>query len=156
MLVRVDEAAQRGTLHEDHISAFRMPCHHHAMRYADREEAGNRLAAAIVRVVPGPAVVLGIPRGGVIVAVPVARALRRPARRGRAEQGGRPVQPRAGARRRGTGGPLPRRDADRAARRLRRLPGRARSRVAEAEIGAPHRCVPRRPAGDWSWRGAPP
>jgi len=48
------------------------------MRYADREEAGNRLAAEIVRVVPGPAVVLGIPRGGVIVAVPVADALRAP------------------------------------------------------------------------------
>src|SRR6476469_1095069 len=48
------------------------------MRYADREEAGNRLSAAIVRVVPGPAVVLGIPRGGVIVAVAVANALRAP------------------------------------------------------------------------------
>ena len=78
MLVRVDEAAQRGTLHEVHILRLPHACHHHAMRYADREEAGTRLAAAIVRVVPGPAVVLGIPRGGVIVAVPVANALRAP------------------------------------------------------------------------------
>jgi putative phosphoribosyl transferase len=48
------------------------------MRYADREDAGSQLAAAIVRVVAVPAVVLGIPRGGVIVAVPVATALRAP------------------------------------------------------------------------------
>src|SRR5438132_8102027 len=48
------------------------------MRYADREDAGNQLAAAIVPVLSGPAVVLGIPRGGVIVAVPVARALGAP------------------------------------------------------------------------------
>src|SRR6266550_6097555 len=48
------------------------------MRYVDRTDAGVELAAEIVRVVPGPAVVLGIPRGGVIVAVPVAKALGAP------------------------------------------------------------------------------
>ena len=48
------------------------------MRYVDREDAGNKLAAEIVRVVHGTAVVLGIPRGGVLVAVPVARALSAP------------------------------------------------------------------------------
>src|SRR5512133_471157 len=48
------------------------------MRYVDRTDAGTKLAAEIVRVVPGPAVVLGIPRGGVLVAVPVATALRAP------------------------------------------------------------------------------
>jgi len=48
------------------------------MRYIDREDAGTKLAAEIVRVVPGPAVVLGIPRGGVVVAVPVAKTLRAP------------------------------------------------------------------------------
>src|SRR5438132_2893696 len=52
--------------------------HHHGMRYADREDAGDQLAAAIVRVVAGPAVVRGVARGGVIVAVPVAKALRAP------------------------------------------------------------------------------
>jgi len=57
---------------------LRDACHHHGMRYVDRTDAGIKLAAEIVRVVPGPAVVLGIPRGGVIVAVPVARALRAP------------------------------------------------------------------------------
>jgi putative phosphoribosyl transferase len=53
-------------------------CHHRGMRYADRRDAGERLAPAVVEVVQGPAVVLGIPRGGVLVAVPVARALDAP------------------------------------------------------------------------------
>ena len=46
-----------------------------AVRFVDRADAGARLAAAVAAVVSGPAVVLGIPRGGVIVASPVARAL---------------------------------------------------------------------------------
>jgi len=46
--------------------------------FRDRVEAGERLAAAVVPRVEGPAVVLGIPRGGVIVAAPVATALRAP------------------------------------------------------------------------------
>ncbi len=45
------------------------------VRFVDRTDAGARLAAAVAAVVTGPAVVLGIPRGGVIVASPVARAL---------------------------------------------------------------------------------
>jgi putative phosphoribosyl transferase len=48
------------------------------VRFDDRSDAGHRLAEAVADVVPGPAVVLGIPRGGVVVAVPVARALRAP------------------------------------------------------------------------------
>jgi len=48
------------------------------MRFADREEAGIRLAAALADAVTGPSVVLGIPRGGVLVAVPVARGLGAP------------------------------------------------------------------------------
>jgi putative phosphoribosyl transferase len=44
------------------------------VRFDDRSDAGHRLAEAVADVVPGPAVVLGIPRGGVVVAVPVARA----------------------------------------------------------------------------------
>jgi predicted phosphoribosyltransferase len=48
------------------------------MRFADRHDAGVRLAAALVDAVTGPAVVLGIPRGGVLVAAPVARALAAP------------------------------------------------------------------------------
>jgi putative phosphoribosyl transferase len=44
-------------------------------RYPDREEAGERLAEALVGRVHPPAIVLGIPRGGVVVAAVVARRL---------------------------------------------------------------------------------
>ena len=46
--------------------------------FRDRHEAGERLAEALVGRVDDRAVVLGVPRGGVIVAVPVARALAAP------------------------------------------------------------------------------
>jgi putative phosphoribosyl transferase len=46
--------------------------------FRDREEAGSRLAAALIDRVSGPVTVLAIPRGGVAVAVPVARALGAP------------------------------------------------------------------------------
>lgn len=46
--------------------------------FRDRAEAGARLAAAVAGRVPAPAVVLGIPRGGVLVAAPVADALGAP------------------------------------------------------------------------------
>jgi putative phosphoribosyl transferase len=48
------------------------------MRFADRVDAGRRLADEVVGDVRGPAVVLGVPRGGVLVAAPVATALRAP------------------------------------------------------------------------------
>ncbi|HTG46214.1 MAG TPA: phosphoribosyltransferase family protein [Actinomycetota bacterium] len=48
------------------------------MRFADRTDAGERLAPLVAAAVGGPAVVLGIPRGGVVVAVPVARLLGAP------------------------------------------------------------------------------
>jgi len=48
------------------------------VRYLDRTEAGELLAALVAAEVSGPAVVLGVPRGGVVVAVPVARELRAP------------------------------------------------------------------------------
>jgi putative phosphoribosyl transferase len=47
-------------------------------RFLDRVEAGERLAAALLERVHGPAIILGIPRGGVIVAAAVARRLRAP------------------------------------------------------------------------------
>ena len=46
--------------------------------FRDRSDAGERLADALAARVDGPVVVLGVPRGGVIVAVPVARRLRAP------------------------------------------------------------------------------
>ncbi len=51
----------------------------HPNGFRDREEAGEVLAAALVgRFDPEGVVVLAIPRGGVVVAVPVARALGAP------------------------------------------------------------------------------
>jgi putative phosphoribosyl transferase len=46
--------------------------------FRDREDAGKRLARLVAARVSGPALVLGIPRGGVVVAVPVAAALAAP------------------------------------------------------------------------------
>jgi putative phosphoribosyl transferase len=46
--------------------------------FRDREEAGEALASAIAARITGPTTVLGVPRGGVVVAVPVARALGAP------------------------------------------------------------------------------
>lgn len=48
------------------------------MRFLDRTDAGEQLAPRVVAVVDGPAVVLAVPRGGVEVAAPVARALGAP------------------------------------------------------------------------------
>ncbi len=48
------------------------------MHFADRTEAGRALAAAVTGRVAGDVVVLGLPRGGVVVAAPVAAALRAP------------------------------------------------------------------------------
>ena len=46
--------------------------------FRDRVEAGSRLAVAVADRVSGPVTVLAIPRGGVAVAVPVAKALGAP------------------------------------------------------------------------------
>jgi predicted phosphoribosyltransferase len=46
--------------------------------FRDRDEAGAALAAEVASRVPEPATVLAIPRGGVAVALPVARALQAP------------------------------------------------------------------------------
>ncbi len=48
------------------------------MRFADRAEAGRALARALAGRVRGDVVVLGLPRGGVVVAAPVAAALHAP------------------------------------------------------------------------------
>lgn len=48
------------------------------MAFRDRQEAGEQLAEAVAGVVTEPAVVLAVPRGGVLVAVPVARRLGAP------------------------------------------------------------------------------
>jgi predicted phosphoribosyltransferase len=46
--------------------------------FRNRDEAGSRLADALAERVSGPATVLAIPRGGVAVAAPVAKALGAP------------------------------------------------------------------------------
>ena len=46
--------------------------------FRDRRDAGEQLAEVLATRIEGPALVLGIPRGGVIVAAPVARALGAP------------------------------------------------------------------------------
>jgi putative phosphoribosyl transferase len=48
------------------------------MRFVDRAEAGHLLAEAVGAEISGDAVVLGVPRGGVLVAVPVAARLGAP------------------------------------------------------------------------------
>ena len=48
------------------------------MLFADRTDAGHRLGQRLASEVDGPAVVLGIPRGGVVVAAEVAKALGAP------------------------------------------------------------------------------
>ena len=48
---------------------------HNSERFADRREAGRLLAQVLTRYRSQNAVVLGIPRGGVIVAQKLARAL---------------------------------------------------------------------------------
>jgi len=49
-----------------------------SQRFRDRRQAGERLAVAVAGFVRGDAVVGGIPRGGVVVAAPVAAALNAP------------------------------------------------------------------------------
>jgi len=48
------------------------------MRFRDRTDAGRRLAEALEGRIEAPAVIAGIPRGGVMVALPIAERLRAP------------------------------------------------------------------------------
>ena len=48
------------------------------MRFKDRSEAGKQLALALEKYRHQPAVVYGLPRGGVVLAVEIARELRLP------------------------------------------------------------------------------
>lgn len=48
------------------------------MRFKDRSEAGKQLALALEKYRDQPAVVYGLPRGGVVLAVEIARELRLP------------------------------------------------------------------------------
>jgi putative phosphoribosyl transferase len=48
------------------------------MRYPGRREAGESLAVELERLELGPCVVAGIPRGGMLVAAPIARCLGAP------------------------------------------------------------------------------
>src|SRR4029450_12040992 len=53
-------------------------CPPQCVRFVDRDAPGRRLADVLADLVAASAVVLGIPRGGVVVAVPVARRLGAP------------------------------------------------------------------------------
>jgi putative phosphoribosyl transferase len=66
MLVRRLERSQRDT-----------GCHHRGM-WIDRRSAGEKLAQAVAGRVEGDVIVLGLARGGMIVAAPVANALGAP------------------------------------------------------------------------------
>ena len=111
MLVAARWRPQRGTRGHDRRGAGRSP-----RVFRDREEAGRALAAALHgRVERAHALVLAIPRGGVIVAAPVARALDAPLDVVIPHKLGAPRQPRARDRRRRSRRPRPRR-ADRHAR----------------------------------------
>ena len=48
------------------------------MRFADRSDAGTRLARQLGHLAGQDVVVLGLPRGGVLVAAPVAASLGAP------------------------------------------------------------------------------
>lgn len=61
--------------------------------FADRREAGQALAAAVGRGVPGPVTVVGIARGGVPVAAEVADALGAPLDAMVVRKVGHPMQP---------------------------------------------------------------
>jgi putative phosphoribosyl transferase len=55
-----------------------VPIHHHARLYADRSEAGRVLATLLSAWKDSAAIVFALPRGGVPVAIEVARALGTP------------------------------------------------------------------------------
>ena len=124
---------------------------HHRGVFRDRDDAGERLAAAVAARVTAPAVVLAIPRGGVVVAAPVAARSGRTARRRRPPQAAGPVQPRARDRRRRAGGAGHRRPPGTDARRRRRLPA-GRGGACRGRDRAPHRDLPRRTGPRRTWR----
>lgn len=66
------------------------------MRFADRRDAGRRLAPHVAALGLHDPVVLGLPRGGVIVAAPVAAALHAPLEVFVARKVGLPEQPELG------------------------------------------------------------
>ena len=66
------------------------------MRFADRRDAGRRLAPQVAALDLHDPVVLGLPRGGIIVAAPVAAALPAPLEVFVARKVGLPEQPELG------------------------------------------------------------
>ncbi|HLY82788.1 MAG TPA: phosphoribosyltransferase [Acidimicrobiales bacterium] len=70
--------------------------HEQPLRFLDREEAGRELASRLARYADSSPVVLALPRGGVPVGAPVARALTAPLEVFVARKVGAPNQPELG------------------------------------------------------------
>jgi len=69
---------------------------HRRMIFRDREDAGERLAPLLVQYRDDAPIVLGLPRGGLVVAYPIARALGAPLDVWVARKLGAPMQPELG------------------------------------------------------------
>ncbi|HSN97713.1 MAG TPA: phosphoribosyltransferase family protein, partial [Candidatus Nanopelagicales bacterium] len=69
---------------------------HRGMLFQDREDAGQRLAPLLARYRDQAPIVLGLPRGGMVVAYQIARALGAPLDVWVARKLGAPVQPELG------------------------------------------------------------
>src|SRR4051794_17234193 len=68
----------------------------YAMQFRDREDAGRELAQLLLEYRNKAPLVLGLPRGGVVVAAEVARALSAPLDVWVARKVGAPMQPELG------------------------------------------------------------
>ncbi len=115
------------------------------MVFANRADAGRRLAARLLDLRDKRVVVLGLPRGGVPVAFEVARALGAPLDVIVVRKLGVPFQPELGMGAIGEDGVRVINERWSAPRGHRRRAGRGRG-TGTGRAGTPHPAFPRRPA----------